>query len=74
MCAPTGQADVMSPQARYRYAEATGSLKIPEAPMVAARDDTYVPSKGANVRLDDGRMISRESARKLQQKLKNRGS
>jgi hypothetical protein len=73
MCMPTGKADLMSPQARYRYEEAVGGLEIPKAPQVVARDDTYVAPKGATVKLADGRMVSKESFAKLQQKLKDRG-
>ena len=73
MCIPTGQAELMSPQEKFRYEEATGGLAIPKAPMVAPRDDSYIPPKDASVKLADGRMISKSSAASLQQKLKNRG-
>lgn len=77
MCTPTNGVpmnDAMSPQERYRYKEAMGELNIPKpAATLPARDDTYVPPKGATVRMGDGRMVTKESFDKLQQKLKNRG-
>lgn len=72
MCVPTGKTDLMSPQAQVRYKEAVGEdLKIPMP--VQPRDDSYIKPKGATVRLSDGRMVTKESADKLQQMLKNRG-
>lgn len=70
-----GKADAMSPQEQLRYKEAMPSeLNIPTPQVVSRRNESYIPPAGATVKMQDGRMITKDSNRKLQQMLKNRGT
>lgn len=75
MCtANLGKTDVMSPQEQLAYKQATESpsLSIPAPPTLVRRDDSYQIPTGATIKMADGKMITKDSQLKLQQKLKNR--